>query len=464
MANSHPTDWITRARADQDPILDALQRCREQLWINPQRCDFAAVKEQLPLDYPHIADAAARLERFAAYFRAVFPETAAHNGIIESRLLQADKGARAVAELFGSEPPARLLVKCDSELPISGSIKARGGIYEVLLYAEKLAKEQGLLQEGSDYSCFATPPFRALFAQHRIVVGSTGNLGLSIGIISAKLGFRVTVHMSADARQWKKALLRAKGVKVVEHSADYSQAVAQGRAEALATPRCHFVDDEDSTTLFLGYSVAALRLKQQLEAQQIAVDADHPLLVYLPCGVGGGPGGLSFGLKHLFGDAVHCFFAEPTHAPCMLLGMHSGLHNHISVQDIGLDNRTCADGLAVGRPSAFVGELMRPLLDGIYTTSDHSLHALVALMRDTQALDLEPSATAGLPGFAWLQRADRETLARIGLADKLDQATHLAWATGGSMVPAEEHARYYALGQKALAETFGYSSTQRGMR
>ncbi len=53
------------------------------------------------------------------------------------------------------------------------------------------------------------------------------------------------------------------------------------------------------------------------------------------------------------------------------------------------------------------------------------------------------------------QKADSELLARIGLADSLDNATHLAWATGGNMVPAEERAKYYSLGEKALTEAFG---------
>lgn len=438
----------------QIPEIQAMSNLREVFWVNPQKIACAKALEKAELTMADVEDASQRLERFAPYLREVFPETAATGGILESPLREIPNMQASLCRRSGVEPQGRWLLKCDSHLPVSGSIKARGGIYEVLSFAEEIALREGGLSLTDDYSVLAGEKFKDLFSRYSVAVGSTGNLGLSIGIMSAKLGFAVTVHMSADARQWKKDLLRSKGVHVVEYRQDYSLAVTEGRRQAEQDPSCHFVDDENSKTLFLGYAVAALRLKKQLEEQQVTVDERHPLFVYLPCGVGGGPGGVAFGIKLVFGDHAHCFFAEPTHSPCMMLGMVSGLHNHICVQDIGIDNKTAADGLAVGRASGFVGRFMEPFMSGCYTITDENMYRMLSLLGKTEDLWMEPSALAGMCGPLWVAGGCAKAyLEKENISEYMDQAVHIPWGTGGSMVPREDMEKYNQTGVELLKHT-----------
>lgn len=157
---------------------------------------------------------------------------------------------------------------------------------------------------------------------------------------------------------------------------------------------------------------------------------------------GGGPGGVAFGLKMAFGDNVHCIFAEPTHSPCMLLGVHTGLHDEISVQDIGIDNITAADGLAVGRASGFVGRAMERLLDGYFTITDERMYRLLGQLSKSEDIQLEPSALAGMMGPVVVTN-DSDYRERMQFDDTImSNATHLVWATGGGMVPEVEMSSY----------------------
>lgn len=127
-----------------------------------------------------------------------------------------------------------------------------------------------MLTLDDDYSKLLSPEFKQFFSQYSIAVGSTGNLGLSIGIMSARIGFKVTVHMSADARAWKKAKLRSHGVTVVEYEQDYGVAVEEGRKAAQSDPNCFFIDDENSRTLFLGIPSLASVLKRNLPSKAVS--------------------------------------------------------------------------------------------------------------------------------------------------------------------------------------------------
>lgn len=429
-----------------DPARADVLAARPTLWLNPHLRAGAAGDPGLAATPAQVRQAIADWERLAPLLAACFPELGATGGHIRSELIE----AKALREALGLGGPGfgRVFVKADSNLPVAGSVKARGGVYEVFMHAEALARREGLLKAGDDIRILAGPGAKALFGRHAVTVGSTGNLGLSVGVAARALGFRAAVHMSQDAKPWKVERLRRLGVEVHMHEADFTTAVDQARASAAADPSVYFVDDEHSKLLFFGYTAAGAELAGQLAAAGVAVDAAHPLFVYLPCGIGGAPGGVTLGVKSCFGDHVHAFFAEPVQSPCALVHLMSGSRDLVSVYDVGLTNHTEADGMAVPRMSPFVAEVARPLVSGIFTVADDDLFRWLHRAWTTQGIMLEPSATAGFagPGFVVESPRGREYQARHGLAPHMAGATHVMWTTGGSFVPRDQFEAFLARG------------------
>ena len=431
-------------------LLREIKNEKEIFWENPRLEKTEVANKKAPYSMIEIQDVEDRFQRFASYFKVAFPETEENNGLLESKISKVDQMKRWLEDQYETDLPGDFYIKRDDLLPISGTIKSRGAIYEVLKYAEKLALSEGLLESiEDDYKKFASEKFRVFFSDYNLTVGTTGNLGISVGSMGRSLGFQVTVHMSADAKQWKKDYLRERGVEVIEHTTNFSKAVEIGREASEQDPKSYFVDDEHSVELFLGYTAGGYRMKEQLAKEGIVVDKEHPLFVYLPCGIGGSPSGITFGLKHAFGDNVHCFFAEPTEMPSLLLGLETRLFDQIAAEDLGLGKLTVADGLAVPRTSALVAKLMDSYFSGGYTLKDDTFSVLLTNLFEQENIFLEPAAVAGLAGpFKLLHsEAGVNYLRKHGIQDKVKSITHIAWGTGGSMVPEKERQEFIQQGK-----------------
>ncbi len=431
-------DYAKNLASENLTIRDVTEK-KETVWINDKLLPFRLIDGlcQLVVSDEDIADAEERLTRFAPYIEKCFPETGETHGLIESPLKEIPDMKRSLEEAE-SKIPGKLLLKMDSHLAIAGSIKARGGIYEVLKHAETLAIRSGKLSLRDNYAKIVD--LKDFFAQYTVQVGSTGNLGLSIGIMSAFLGFKVKVHMSSDAKQWKKDMLRDKGVEVIEYPDDYSRAVEEGRRLSDMDPKSYFVDDENSVDLFLGYAVAANRLDRQLKEMDLHIDEDRNLIVYVPAGVGGAPGGIAYGLKRLYGDNVHVFFAEPVMCPSLLVGFASQRFENANVKDFGLSGETHADGLACASPSGFVTRIDNNLVSGDFTCNDGRLYDYMRMLMKTEDIRIEPSSCAAFAGPANLLSHEngRKYVAKNGLtAKKLENSVQICWATGGKLVPEE---------------------------
>ena len=401
-----------------EPTVARLRAGLPAVWLRPQ--DAASIN-QTPIRPEEISEAQQRLNRFRPVLAALFPATG-WDGRIRSALL----------DYPPQEGLPSMLVKADHDLPMTGSVKARGGVYELLCHIETIALTQGIVQPGEALTALLDPAARLLLSKHRIAVASTGNLGFSIGLVARAFGLAAEIHMSHDARSWKKERLRRIGASVIEHPCDYTQTVARARAAASATGS-YFIDDETSRLLFVGYTAAASELAEQLHERRLEIGPATPLVVYLPCGVGGAPGGITAGLKATYGEAVHCVFVEPIASACVLAALAVGNGSPVSVYEIGLDNATIADGLAVPVASKLVMSSVGASIDAVVAVTDESMLDWVRRAWHESRLRLEPSAASGFAALPLFLEAAHNAGGPVP-----PDAVHVVWTTGGSHLPEDQ--------------------------
>ena len=132
-------------------LLKEVSKGKEVIWINENLEKTDEAMKQIQITMADIDDAEARLARFAPFIEKVFPETKPQHGLIESPLTAIPHMQKQLEEEYQTIIRGRLFLKQDSHLAISGSVKARGGIYELLKHAEDLALEHGKIKLTDDY-------------------------------------------------------------------------------------------------------------------------------------------------------------------------------------------------------------------------------------------------------------------------------------------------------------------------
>lgn len=428
------------------PELDSLAAAKPIIWQNHITLSAGSALTCAGYTAQDVEDASLRVDRFAPLMAVLFPQTAAQSGIMESPLREAPKLFESLQKNFSLPSGPRLFLKLDNDLPVGHALTGRGGIYEVLRLAEELAMAARLLKWSSDYRKLAEPDMRDFFGNFTIAVASMGNQAMAVGRVSSALGFQTRAHLPAGSPPWKKSLLKAQDVELVEHQGNYEETLKEARERAVNEKHTFFIDSEYSRNIFLGYATACARLKHQLDESGITVDNEHPLNVYMPCGLGDGPAGICFGLKLIFRDNIRFYTAEPVHSPAMPLALGTRLFHQVSVYEIGLDPaKTIADELATGRVSGPTCYVMRELLDGCVTVTDDDMLGMLALAHDAEQLRLEPSAMAGLAAMNYVLRGN--------LSLKSASGTHIAWITSGNLMPDAIWQGMYDKGKASLEKS-----------
>ena len=272
--------------------------------------------------------------------------------------------------LLSARAGAEVWVKHENHTPI-GAFKIRGG----LVYLTRLKAQNPDLAG--------------------VVTATRGNHGQSIGLAARQLGLTATIVVPAGNNPEKNAAMKAFGVELIEHGADFQE--AREFCQQLADARGLHIIPPFHPWLVQGVASYALEMFSKMR------DLDT---VYVPIGMGSGICGV-IGARDALGLKTEVIGVVAEGAPGYALSYAAG-------RPVATNSaQTIADGLATRSPDALaVDVICRGAADIVSVTDAEIAAAMAAYVTDTHNL----AEGAGAAPLAALL-AERETRAgrRVGL-------------------------------------------------
>jgi threonine dehydratase len=271
--------------------------------------------------------------------------------------------------LLGQALGAEVWVKHENHTPI-GAFKVRGG----LVYFERLV---------------------AVGKPLAVISATRGNHGQSIGYAARKYGVAAKIVVPHGNSVEKNAAMRALGVELIEHGADFQE--AREFAEGLAREhKLHPIPPfhRDLVSGVASYSLELLKAVPNLD------------VVYVPIGMGSGISGM-IAARNALGLKTAIVGVVSSHAPAYFLSFAARKPiEHASTTLL-------ADGLACRVPEPEALDIMLGNLDRIVEVSDDEIAEAMRLYYSATHNLVEGAGAAPLAA-AWKERG-RLAGKRVGL-------------------------------------------------
>lgn len=97
---------------------------------------------------------------------------------------------------------------------------------------------------------------------------------------------------------------------------------------------------------------------------------------------------------------------------------------------------------------------MKTILSGCFTIQDDQLFKYLYHLKQTQNIEIEPSAAAGFLGPSYLLNSDsgKEYLNKHKITEnQIVKSNHIVWTTGGLFVPQEEYQIFLQKGKDLVS-------------